>query len=124
MKLSVLLLLALFTIKSVADTNVLELTWSQPPGYQSTLFTATNLAGAWSPISTNPPPFTTVSDKEVAFFYVVVSPTNNNVIRYSFSGSGTPDFAAPSGATYVDTNSAGLWFKISDDSNLGWVQGI
>ena len=123
MKIKLAILLVIASLTSFADTNVLELTWSQPIGYQSTLYTSTNLGGAWQPLSTNPPPFTTVSDKSVAFFYVVVSPTNN--IKTSFSGSGVPDLVAPAGATFIGTNEpVTFWFKVSDESNQGWVQGI
>lgn len=81
-----------------ADTNVLELTWSQPIGYQSTLYTSTNLAGTWQPLSTNPPPFTTVSDKPVAFFYVVVTPTNT--IRLNYAGDNSVFNLRPSGSYF------------------------
>jgi hypothetical protein len=108
-----------------ADTNILELTWIQPPSYQSTLYTSTNLADAWKPLSTNSPPFSTYSDKSFAFFYVVVSPTNNTIIRYTFAGSNNPfSISAPAGATFVETNLGSLWVKISDDSTNGWIEEI
>jgi hypothetical protein len=123
MKIKLALILTLLTSVIYADTNVLELTWLQPPGYQSELFTSTNLVGVWQPLSTNAPPFQTYSDKDVAFFYVVVKPTP---IQMNYVGGFDPSaITALAGATFVGTNDpTSFWFKVSNVSSNGWTQGI
>lgn len=59
-----------------ASTNTLVLTWTQPPGYVSTLYASTNLTGTWTPLGVVTPPITTLPTNPVTFFYVAVAPTN------------------------------------------------
>lgn len=61
-----------------AQTNVLQLTWNQPVGWHSQLYSSTSLNGNWSLLSTNGPDYSLVATQEVAFFTVVVSPAPRN----------------------------------------------
>lgn len=115
----IFLALALLTTTCLASTNTLILTWNQPPGYVSTLYYSTNLAGVWCPISTNAPPYTTVQTNPIAFFWVNVVPPQ---VLYNFTGSGDPislGISAPTGSIWYDTNTLALWLKSADGTN-GW----
>lgn len=82
-----LLLVGLFVsvICRGQTTNVLELVWQEPVGWQSSLYSATNLGGNWSLLSTSSPPVTVYPTQSAAFFYVQVMPANagNGVIAYT-----------------------------------------
>lgn len=111
----VVLLLTLICAATFAGTNTLVLTWSQPPDYASTLYYSTNLAGTWSPISTNPPPYTTIETNPVSFFTVVVAP------QTQFAGGTDPtNINAVPGSTYVNTNTADFWINQTGGTN-GWI---
>lgn len=105
-------LFLLWAMMGLAQTNVLQLVWAQPPGYSSTLYTATNLGGTWSVLSTNSPPLSVTATQQVAFFYVVVTPTNTNP-QQVFSGNyhgGVPDITPVAAvALTVDTSNGNLW---------------
>lgn len=102
---------------SFADTNVLQLVWSQPPGYSSTLYTATNLAGTWTALATNENPVSVTTTQSVAYFYVVMTP------QTQLAGNADPTNDAPVGATFVNTNTGDFWVK-QRTGNEGWVWEI
>lgn len=111
----IVLVAVIFSVK--ADTNVLQLVWVQPPGYESTLFTATNLSGAWTPLATNVNPVSVTATQSVAYFYVVMTP------QTQLAGKGDPTNDAPVGATFVNTNTGDFWIKQRAGSE-GWVWEI
>lgn len=110
-----ILALLLTCVSAFSETNVLELVWTQPPGYSSTLYTATNISGAWTPLAipSNQPPVSITATQSQAFFYVVVSPPQN------MAGSGDPHLNTPMGVTYVNTNTGDFWINLYGGTN-GW----
>jgi len=76
LKLTLATILTTLAFSIIAGTNTLTLTWLQPPGYQSTLYSSTNLGGGWSSLGTANPPYSTEETNKVSFFYVSVAPTN------------------------------------------------
>jgi hypothetical protein len=114
-----ILALLLTCITAFSETNVLELVWAQPPGYSSTLYTATNILGTWTPLTipSNQPPVSVTATQSQAFFYVVVSPPQN------MAGSGDPIANVPAGVTYVNTNNGDFWINTTGGTN-GWVWEI
>lgn len=89
---SILLLSALIAFSD----DTLTLTWDQPPGFSSTLFTSTNLNGCWTSLGTVNPPYITQETNRVAFFYVSVAPTNivNVPVLYTNGTPGVPQYPA------------------------------
>lgn len=106
MRIFTLLFLATCLSLHADTTNFLTLTWALPVGYTSTLYTATNLNGTWSAVSTNPPPYTTFQTNPVCFFTVIVAPPAQSSVTYSNWSGGAP--------TYVPTGPGGLSLDISD----------
>lgn len=78
-----IVLTLILTITSFAQAT-LTLIWIEPPGYQSTLYSSTNLNGSWSSLGEVNPPYLTQPTNQVTFFYVVVMPTNtvNHAVIY------------------------------------------
>lgn len=78
MKRTAITSIALFTAMSLmATTNVLQLTWTQPPGWFSTLYSSTNLVGDWTSLGVISPPVNVEPTNQVSFFSVILSPTNS-----------------------------------------------
>lgn len=113
----------LLSLKIVsAQSNTLTLVWSQPPGFSSTLYEATNLLGTWSPLQgvTNPPQYIQATQSQ-AFFYVTVTPTN--VVHDSISGMVDPTNDVPAGYTYVNSATGDFWVNQYGGGD-GWVELI
>lgn len=123
MKLLLTILLSCLTPLTFGTTNTLVLTWAQPPGYTSQLYTATNLAGSWTPfvLTTNAPPVCVAATQSVAYFYVTVAPTN--VVNLSLAGCGDPTNDVPAGATYVDSTTGNFWENQTGGVS-GWIELI
>lgn len=70
-----------------AATNVLVLTWEQPPGFKGTLYKANNLNGEWTVFGESPPPVNTETTNSMAFFKVEVTNTNliNDIVIYALN---------------------------------------
>lgn len=77
-------LLILVPLLCLSFTNVLTLEWVQPPGYQSTLYQATNVNGNWVVLAVTNPPVSLLTTQNAAFFWVSVAPTNrmNPIMSY------------------------------------------
>jgi hypothetical protein len=80
----IILICLCIAFMAMASTNVLELTWQVPPGWRSTLYTATNASGGWSLLSTGAPPVSVNPTGTMVFFYVQVAPppTGNPIMGF------------------------------------------
>lgn len=112
------LLIVLSAISLAANTNVLQLIWMQPPGYESTLYSATNLGGAWTSLGVVNPPFNVSPTNQVSYFYVSVAPTND---PGNYVGNTDPtNVDAMAGSYFVNTNDGDWWVNVYGGTN-GWV---
>lgn len=118
--LKTLVLILLLAVPCFATTNILVLTWSQPPGYASTLYYSTNLAGEWSVFSTNPPPVSTEQTNPVAYFWVNVAPPTPQAYVGGDEGPTASFPDAATGSLYVGTNFFQLWRRETN----GWFQAV
>ena len=91
---------------AVSQTNLLNLMWLQPPGYQSTLYSATNLNGQWKLLASQPPPASLLCTQSTAFFIVMIQPTNQAAC---YGGYGPPTNSALPGSTYVQLETGSFW---------------
>jgi hypothetical protein len=95
MKTLIKTLFLIFAVSSFAQTNILILTWVQPPGYQSTLYESQNLGTGWqnwTNLGSVAPPFSVTPTNQTAFFYVVVAPTNavSDYVNYAGPPTNNP----------------------------------
>lgn len=122
-KLFSLTFLMVVCLTTFAD-QTLHLTWEQPLGWHSTLYSSTNLDGTWSQFSTSSPPVDVQPTNQVAFFQVIVAPSNtiNGAMIYNTDPNGEsliPEFPLKPAVCYSltpgangycwDTNSQ-IWF--------------
>jgi hypothetical protein len=97
-----------------AQSNVLTLTWLQPAGFHSTLYSSTNLNGEWTSLGeVNPPAYVTPTNP-VTFFYVSVAPSNlfNEPIIYSTDPNAEnlkPEFTNRPAMAYSEDGSGGIY---------------
>lgn len=106
-------LIVLAIVATAGAAESLTLTWIQPPGYQSTLYSSTNIAGAWTQWGVVNPPVVTQTTNQMAFFYVVVVPTNAaSLFIYTnnpnIEGLKPSNTNAPAMA-YTDDGSGPMW---------------
>lgn len=71
-----IILLSAFAFVGLLSATTLTLTWNQPTGYSSTLYSATNIDGTWTEFSESSPPVDVDTTNQVSFFKVDVFPTN------------------------------------------------
>lgn len=114
------LFLILATAIAHSQTNTLILTWMQPPGYDSTLYYATNLNGTWSEISTDAPPYTTQQTNPISFFYVNVAPIQIIPVNVFGGDEGPTNLDLPVGSMFVGTNYFQIWIRRTN----GWYEGV
>jgi hypothetical protein len=111
-----LLFLILLSFSLFADTNTLTLTWLQPPGYQSTLYSATNLNGSWSSFGAVNPPYSTPETNQTAFFYVVVAPTNAENVAIIYTNDPNVEGLKP-----ANTNASAIAYSYDGSGSFyGW----
>jgi hypothetical protein len=114
MKKILFLLPLLLALSASAQTNVLQLTWQQPPGWHSDLYSSTNVNGGWSLLSTNAPDVSVVATQSQACFTVIVSPpVQNGVCGY------TNDPTAE-GVRPLNTNQPAFAIGYFNSSELWW----
>jgi hypothetical protein len=102
----------------LASTNFLQLVWLQPPGYQSALYSSTNLGNGWTSFGVVNPPFNVCPTGQVAYFYVSVSPAN---VPGNYAGGSDPtNVNAMMGSYFINTNTGDWWVNTSGGSN-GWT---
>lgn len=110
--------LALLAVAStLLASETLTLTWIQPPGYQSTLYSSTNVAGAWTEWGVVNPPIVTQTTNQMAFFYVVVAPTNSGSLLIYTNNPNTE------GLKPTNTNAPAMAYT-DDGSGPTWVWSI
>ena len=117
MKTSATLLAVLLAWTATAQTNLLNLMWIQPVGYQSTIYSTTNINGQWQPLTNVSPPASLLCTQQSAFFIVMMQPTNQPAC---YSGYGAPTNSAMPGSTYVQLESGSFWERGTN----AWIELI
>lgn len=117
MKKTIIALSIWMAVTVLASTNILQLTWLQPPGYQSTMYCATNMTGCWTSLGVVNPPYNVCPTNPVVFFYVSVAPVSK---PQNYVGGTDPTNDAMAGSYFVNTNTGDWWVNLDGGAN-GWI---